>query len=120
MNKVLACAPGAAVMALVFGSPLAGARAPKFRASLDVVEVYATVRTSDGAFASQLTRDDFELFDNGRPREITVFSSEVQPTAIAMLLDRSGSLAREAEQVSDAAVTFLGKLLPDDRVSLSS
>src|SRR4029078_3678214 len=75
---------------------------------------------SDGAFASQLTRDDFELFDNGKPREITVFSSEVQPTAIAMMLDRSGSLVNEAGQVTDAARTVLGKLLPDDRVSLSS
>src|SRR3990172_1895661 len=94
------------------------ARIEQFRSSLDVVEVYATVRRSQGTFARDLTREDFELFDNGQRREIAVFSKELQPTAVAVLLDRSGSVQREAGQVAAAAETFLAKLLPDDRASL--
>jgi hypothetical protein len=43
-----------------------------------------------------LTKDDFELLDNGKRQEISVFSSDVQAIAVALLIDRSGSVSRDA------------------------
>jgi hypothetical protein len=42
----------------------------------NLVEVTATVRDARGRLVAGLTRDDFELLDNGRPREIAVFAEQ--------------------------------------------
>jgi len=112
----------ALVFAAVLAAFVAVPASPRgqFRSSLDVVPVYATVRTGDGAFVRDLTREDFEILDNGQRRDISVFSSEVQPSTIAMVLDRSGSVASRTRQISNAAEVFIRNLMPDDRVSLSS
>jgi len=104
-----------AALLAAFVAVTAFPRASQFRSSLDVVQVYATVRTSDGVFARDLKREDFEILDNGQRREISVFSSEIQPTTIAMVLDRSGSVASRTVQISNAAEVFVRKLMPDDR-----
>jgi Ca-activated chloride channel family protein len=95
-------------------------RPPSFRSGVDTVAVYATVRGSDGQFASNLQKEDFEILDNGRRREIVAFSNELQPTPVAMVLDRSGSMTELTARVTDGARAFVGKLLPGDRASLSS
>ena len=63
MKAALAFAVLLAACVAVAASP----RAFQFRSSLDVVPVYATVRTGDGVFARDLKREDFEILDNGRP-----------------------------------------------------
>ena len=54
----------------------------RFRSSIDTVEVHVTVRAADGTLAKDLTKDDFELFDNGRRREVTVFSADVMQVPV--------------------------------------
>jgi len=110
---VLACA-GAAGVALLAQQPVA------FRSSVDTVAVYAAVRDASGQLARGLTQNDFEVFDNGEPREITVFSNAVQPITIALLIDRSGSIEGQSSHVTAAASTFVRDLLPDDRASIST
>jgi Ca-activated chloride channel family protein len=95
-------------------------RPPAFRSSVETVAVYATVRGSQGQFASDLRQDDFEIYDNGQRRDIVAFSNELQPTTVSILLDRSGSMTNQMAQVTAAARAFVGKLLPGDRASLSS
>lgn len=91
-----------------------------FRASSDMVAVYATVRDGDGNLVKGLTRDDFEVRENGKVREIALFSNEPQPITLAMLVDRSGSLASRAGEVTAAATGLFDALRPGDRVSLGS
>lgn len=91
-----------------------------FKASSDMVAVYATVRDGDGNLVKGLTKDDFELRENGKVREIALFSNDVQPITLAMLVDRSGSLASRAGDVTEAATGLFDALRPGDRVSLGS
>jgi Ca-activated chloride channel family protein len=91
-----------------------------FKASSDLVAVYATVRDGSGNLVKGLTRDDFEVRENGKVREVTLFSNDVQPITLAMLVDRSGSLASRAGDVTTAALGLFDALLPGDRVSLGS
>lgn len=99
----------------------AASQAPvQFRAQADIVEVHATVKLRNGTIAHDLTRDDFELLEDGKPREITVFSRSVQPLSVAMVLDHSGSTDPEFENVMTAAQEFVGHLLRDDRSSIST
>jgi Ca-activated chloride channel family protein len=89
-----------------------------FRSGTDVVEVYATVKLKDGTIARDLTRDDFELLDDGKPRDISVFSRSDQPLSVALVLDRSGSIGKNFDAVRLAAQLFVGRLLDADRASI--
>lgn len=91
-----------------------------FKAASDLVMVYATVRDGRGALVRGLTKDDFEVRENGSVREIAAFSNDIQPITLAMLLDRSGSLAQRAPAVTAAALGFFDALLPGDRISMGS
>jgi Ca-activated chloride channel family protein len=93
---------------------------PAFRASVETVAVYATVQDRDGHLVPGLTREDFELRDNGRPVDITTFSNDLVPITVALLLDMSGSMGREFLNVRRATSQFFSTLLPGDRVRLGT
>jgi VWFA-related protein len=93
---------------------------PQFRSSSDIVEVYATVKLKNGTIAHDLTKDDFELREDGKVREIAVFSRSIQPLSVAMVLDHSGSTAEEFANVRMAALEFVAHLLRGDRSAIST
>jgi VWFA-related protein len=108
---------------LIAGHPegLAAQQLPaRFRSSSDTVEVHATVKLRNGTIARDLTKDDFELLEDGKTREITVFSKSVQPLSVALVLDHSGSTAPDFANVLVAAQEFVGHLLRGDRAAVSS
>src|SRR5262245_14093140 len=91
---------------------------PTFRSVSEQVAVHATVTTRDGTPVHNLTRDDFEILDNGVSQPIALFSNDVLPVSVAIVLDRSGSLFRREADVEAAAKAFLAHLRPDDQSSL--
>jgi Ca-activated chloride channel family protein len=93
---------------------------PTFRAGTRTVPVYATVYDGEGGFATDLTRNDFEILDNGKVQTITQFSTALQPLTAVMLLDGSGSMLPVFDAVLDAANSFVIRLHPDDRVRIGS
>jgi Ca-activated chloride channel family protein len=117
-----------AVTAVLVASSLArpGARADvgqdsgQFRASTRTVPVYVTVTGSDGRLVPDLGRDDFEVYDEGVRQELTVFSNDVQPIAIVLMLDRSGSVQANFALVQQAAEAFVRELLPEDLARIGS
>src|SRR5215212_8696012 len=95
------------------------AQQPTFKSGARTVAVYATVE-SKGRLVPDLTREDFEVRDNGKPRPITVFSSEVQPISVVMMLDRSGSMRGNFGIVQAAGEAFVRALLPADKARVGS
>ena len=93
---------------------------PQFRASSDIVEVYATATGRNGAGVTDLRGDEFELFEDGKRRDITVFSAAVQPLSVAIVLDHSGSTNSEFAQVLQAAGAFVGRLFKEDRARVDT
>src|SRR5690606_22800400 len=65
-------------------------------------------------------QDDFEVFDNGRRQEITLFANDFQPITIVVMLDRSGSMVKNFDLVRKAAERFIDHLGPDDRARVGS
>lgn len=92
----------------------------QFRSRADIVDVYTTVIGSDGKGVTDLRGDEFELYEDGQRREITVFSAMVQPLSVAILLDHSGSTDREFSQVLQAAGAFIGRLFKEDRARIDT
>ena len=109
--------PGLGV--IVAGVALLAGQA-QFRSSTDLVEVYVTAKSRDGTIARDLTRSDFELFEDGKRREIAVFSQSIQPLSVSLVLDHSSSARSEFPSIRLAAQEFVGRLLPPDRVSIST
>ena len=114
------------IFAFVAGTALAGAavvtaqQAPVFRAGAQTVPVYVTVTGADGQLVTNLTRDDFEVFDNGQPQPITIFESTIQPIRIVVMLDMSGSMIGNVPLLRSAAVQMFTRLLPGDLARVGS
>ena len=85
---------------------------PTFKSGAKTVAVYATVAQKDGRLITDLSRDAFEIRDDGKPQPITVFSTEVQPISVVIMLDRSGSMRGNVGLVEQAAETFVKQSRP--------
>lgn len=92
----------------------------RFRSSVRTIEIYTTVQAEDGRFVPGLTRDDFELFDNGKPQPITTFDNSPQKITVAAMFDMSNSMAREYWNVRAAGSAFVRALWPEDRARIGS
>lgn len=104
----------AAVGVLMFGlSP--AAQQPTFRSGSRVVPSFVTVTDSSNRLVTDLTRDDFEVLDNGRPQEITIFDNEVRPFSVVVMLDTSVSMTHRLKDLYAGAEQFLLRLLPHDK-----
>jgi VWFA-related protein len=120
MLKRLAVVTFAAILSTRPAPQASAVQPQQFRASTETVEVHATVKLKNGTIAHDLTRDDFILLEDGKPREITVFSKSIQPLSVALVLDHSGSTQSEFYNVRMAAQEFVGHLLFGDRASIST
>ena len=85
-----------------------------FKGGVDVVEVAATVTDDDGRFVRGLTKEDFIVYDDGRPQEIVAFSSERRPVSLGVLLDVSVSMTDEQLATARAAIDRFVTLLGDE------
>ena len=113
--RILAAVAGVATAV----AALAGQEAT-FKAGNRTVAVYATVTGADGRLVPSLTRDAFSILDNGRRQNLTLFSSDLQPITVVMLLDRSGSMRGNFALVQKAAETFVEMMRADDRARIGS
>jgi Ca-activated chloride channel homolog len=93
---------------------------PTFRTGAKTVAVYATVAEKDGRLITNLTRDAFEIRDNGKPQPLTVFSTDVQPVSVVILLDRSGSMRGNTRLVEQSAEAFVRNLGPGDAARIGT
>src|SRR5688572_23742777 len=110
---------------LVFAAvaPLAAADRPAgfqaqgratFKASVDRVTVTAVVHKKNGQPVTNLTREDFEILDNGRAAQILEFRAEPTPGTVALLVDFSGSMnfASKTQAARAAASQVVSEMTP--------
>jgi VWFA-related protein len=93
---------------------------PTFGTTTRTVAVYATVTDPQGRLAPDLSRDTFEVYDNGVKQDLTVFSNDIQPITAIMLLDRSGSMKPNLELQVRAAEAFVRGMLVEDRLRIGN
>jgi len=94
--------------------------APVFRAETRTVAVYATVHDQEGRLVPNLTQSDFQILDNGKPVNITLFSNETLPLTAVLLLDMSNSVLPSYAVVRESAMKFVQSLLPVDRLRIGT
>src|SRR5262249_3017137 len=113
---VVLAAPGAAQQT----TPPQQPQQPTFRGGVRTVPVYVTVRNKEGEFQLDLTKDDFEVRDNGKLQTIDLFTHDVQPLSIVALIDGSLSMMPVFNGVLDAVNQFVVRLLPNDEARVGS
>jgi len=101
---------------------VAGLIAPvfgQFSSGVSVVEVYASVTDARGEPVTGLTREDFEILENGTPQPTSAFSAGDFPLSVAVALDRSFSMSGSRLAVArSAARVFLGELRESDESAI--
>jgi VWFA-related protein len=89
---------------------------PKIAVEVKTVSVLATVRDKHGKIVSNLTKDDFQLDEDGRPQTINYFAHESDlPLRLGLLVDTSLSQRRVLDQERSASYSFLDHLLREDK-----
>lgn len=110
----------AAIVAPLALTPLLAQDQPLFRSAVRTVPVYATVVDQSGRLVPDLTRDDFEILDNGKPAELTLFSNESQPFTAVVMMDTSASMTANLKLLNRAAEQFILRLLPVDKAQVGA
>jgi VWFA-related protein len=89
---------------------------PTIAVEVKTVSVLATVRDKHGKIISNLTKDDFQLDEDGRPQTINYFAHESDlPLRLGLLVDTSLSQRKVLDQERSASYSFLDKLLRQDK-----
>lgn len=98
----------------------AAGQQPVFRAGGDAVRVFVTVTDGDGRLVTTLTRDDFQIRDEGQPQPITLFDNTPQPIRLIIMLDVSGSMEGNLPLLRAASGALFGRLRLDDAVRVGT
>jgi Ca-activated chloride channel homolog len=92
------------------------AQQPTFRSgSVTTVSVFATVTDEANRLVPDLVQEDFEILDNDKVQDITVFDNDIRPISVVVMLDTSGSMTASIKLLKEASEQFLIRLLPEDR-----
>ena len=90
------------------------------RVTVPLVNVAFTVRDAKGKLVTDLTKDDFEVVDDGAPQPISFFARSVDlPLKLGLIADMSGSQEPFVKSHEHDLKTFLKEVLtPRDRAFL--
>lgn len=106
-----AAAPSTAQDASATGTK-PGADQNRIKVHVEVVNVPVTVLDKRGNPVIDLTKNDFKIFEDGKPQSIRYFSSETMPPLrIGLLVDTSNSARFELKFEKDAAAEFAYTML---------
>jgi VWFA-related protein len=87
----------------------------RFRSAVELINVTATVTDASGRFVSGLRKEDFRVYEDERPQNVTHFNSERVPVSLGIVLDTSGSMDGVKMRAARSALNrFLFDLLGED------
>ena len=89
---------------------------PRFRSDTRLVVVHATVRNSRGEIVTNLAREAFAVFENGKRQSIAIFRSDDIPVSLGLVIDNSGSMRSLRGEVEAAALALARASNPDDEI----
>ena len=82
------------------------------KVQVDVVNVFFNVKDKKGLLIPHLTKDDFEISEDGKPQTIKYFAAETdQPLTLGILIDTSPSQTRVLPMEQEVGAAFLNQVL---------
>ncbi|MGB2621139.1 MAG: VWA domain-containing protein [Candidatus Acidiferrum sp.] len=88
------------------------AQTPTIKSQVNLVNLFVTVRDKSKHIATNLTQNDFKVYEDGQEQKIAFFSKEVTlPITLGLLMDTSGSEQNMLGAIQDGASTFLNRVM---------
>ena len=109
--------------AILTASAIALTAQTTFKVDVKLVRLLVTVKDGKGELVGSLERPDFTVYDSGVKQEVAVFEHQTAwPLSVALLVDTSGSTAKDLRYETASIERFLRALLregnPDDAAAL--
>jgi VWFA-related protein len=80
----------------------------RIKVRVELVNVLTTVTDKKNRLVTDLTKDDFRIFEDGKPQDVRFFSRETDlPLRIGILVDASNSIRGRLRFEQEAAIDFL-------------
>ena len=86
------------------------------RSDVPLVLLDVSVQDHSGRFVSGLEKDNFRVFENGRPQSISIFNGQDVPVTAGILMDESFSMTPRHTQAITAAMALIHESNPHDEV----
>ena len=86
------------------------------RKDVDEVLLHATVIDDKQHIVTNLDKNAFSVFEDGKPQNIVSFRHEDIPVAIGIVIDNSGSMREKRAKVNQAALNLVRASNPQDEV----
>jgi VWFA-related protein len=88
--------------------------AATLKVNVNVVQLFFNVKDKRGALIPSLTKNDFQILEDGKPQTIKYFAAESNlPLTLGILIDSSGSQARVLDMEKQVGGEFLSQILRD-------
>ena len=95
----------------------ASAQAPTFRsAASELVVLPVVVTDKGGQYVSNLDRERFAVYDNGRRIPVELFTNEDTPVTVGLVIDASSSMRAKLGEVIAATARFANTSHPQDEL----
>jgi VWFA-related protein len=107
----------ALLSAPAFGQSTANDQTLKVRTELVNVDVLVRQKQT-GRIVSNLSKDDFTVYEDGVQQTVSHFSQERLPLSIVLLVDRAGCINAFNDQIRAATVAAFGQLWDEDEVAI--
>jgi Ca-activated chloride channel family protein len=91
-----------------------------FRVDVPIVSVDVSVVDSKGVPVNNLTKGDFEIYEDGISQEVRFFSPISAPYNVFLLFDSSGSTRDNLDFMAQAAAELIVNLRPEDKLAIAS
>src|SRR5688500_5554823 len=115
-NRVPLLASVAALLAFAASTP--SAQQPqdgfRFKSGVELINVTATVTDRSGRFYSRLRKEDFLVYEDNQPVEVTHFSAERTPVSLGIVVDTSGSMVGEKWSAAVNSIDRFFRLMNDE------
>src|SRR5580658_4455840 len=88
--------------------------AATLKVNVNVVQLFFNVKDKRGALIPSLTKNDFQILEDGKPQTIKYFAAESNlPLTLGILIDSSGSQTRVLDMEKEVGGAFLRQILTD-------
>jgi VWFA-related protein len=85
-----------------------------FKANTSIVQLFFNVKDRHGALIPNLTKEDFDIAEDGKPQTIKYFTAESNlPLTLGIMIDSSGSQINVLDMEKEVGGAFLKQILTD-------
>jgi VWFA-related protein len=94
------------------GQPPQGETTETLKVNVEVVQLFFNVKDKHGALIPNLSKDNFDIFEDGKPQTIKYFKAESDlPLTLGILIDTSYSQNRVLDMEKEVGASFLESIL---------